>query len=1414
MGTERKVNIDMGQMIKKDHESLLLELKEWAGNIEIDKRKEFEKELLRLAQEITDDRKRNAVYEVLVSLQTIWNRYQPEKGLQKKFRDAFNLGNDKEAEDNYKKLAKQGLDYIGTFDTREGAIIPIVTKEKHVLLKYNKKEFTIYTPQLELLEKIPIPGSLAIIDIIAPFADISSGCMETDKITDPKQEIWMLFEDSDGKKAIASTDIQSFTSKEVFYKLLEQKAISLDQTVKDVLRISCFKSNRILVSKKSVYYLTENEKWEQWYTTGDEITVFEPTKKGFLIGHANGSVMILKKPGYMGVRSAFKGFPGAIKSIRAAGRFVLIYSKNCLRIADFQGNPVMEPPETWCEIMASMILNDKLMMLLANGMLLARELKQENICWQMNLGDIYDQLFSFKQYVYCRKISGETMVFEIPPFLTMAKELESKNIYVEKQLLDMEPTAPIRYIPDFIGRGKILSDIQNAYKAHFLLYGEPRVGKTSLLNVLRDALSEKAKCCVVDMTQLLKDADSFDKFELNFMEKCLGQHFMNFSELPGRDGYRYTVLRTMVAKIKGDMSFCVFGMDNFFIPTHFDKDSTKNFKEFLGSMLHHPEVRLIITCQYRGKDDIERYIDELDIAKERELLYREIPLFSEGEVKNELRKKISLQQSVVDEIYEYTGRFPHLIHLYDRWIPGSNSIQEQSKRIAKNFSEKIFEYFRDLTLDSSLLITTVLYEKLAAEKITYTIFYERFPFLNNILPKHQLEIALTEIAGYGSGLSVEKDAEGFKISLSDNAQLFYEAVKHISWIKAFKALYEFTSVPDQERAHQVAHTFTRITQSELDSNKHLEQGTEKHKNRFCVCKLTEHGLQALKMPLATFIVIPLKSWQKEEHMEALFDLTIELQEFGRKTGESKIFYILLFELHGIPKENVKKDLEGLERISIIDAIMMKDIILAETPKDKASQYIFDQLSIRERSPYTTAGAVPDSLFYGRQMEMALIRGLPENIGIFGTRTIGKTSLLHKLHKAFQSQSQWKVFDMDCSRIESEESLLQNLAEKMNIPKVEKFNMDSMEKFRLYITKQAESGGHRYLFLLDEVDRLVQYDMRHDEKIFNTFNRMSNEIMKNNETAARFILFGFQQMFEQMKNPSSRLYNFMVFLPLQALDWEGAMSLVTRPIENIRVRWNNKDDALYLVDSCSRHPRLLQAACHALLTHLDSKKEKRDIIERIDVDIALTSPEFREICMRLYRDQSDDKDGDNEKKKVDRKKILFARIRGMEKKETRATNTPDSNKGKGFLSDLHRITILSAIRIFFEEKREIFTIMDLQKELKGDNIDVSPNIMRNILDRLCLSGNFRLRDESTIIAKQGTKIREVAEPMKIYNPDLTVDHPDDYVGSDATFPKFTFEFGVKIFPKLLVAHFGGLKQCEEERHKLIEKGDWKEWLSKY
>ncbi|MCI0471709.1 MAG: ATP-binding protein [Candidatus Aminicenantes bacterium] len=1403
---EERTYHELRNLLEKDQAALLVDLKQRAIDVEIDKRKEFENSLLRLARDIADADKRNAVYEVLVSLQSTWTRNRPEKGLQARFRTAFDTGNYREAEEIYKRLAKQGLDYIDTFQAGAGNLIPIFDGEKGMLLHYNKKEITFYDLGFKQLAKLLVPKYMQIIDVIAPFLDEDIDDMEIGENKKTRHELWILMEDKSNQKVIISLNIVNIAALETIERRLEHGAIEINQAMGRVRRLSYFQNSLLLVSDRIIYYRRDDNNWREWYTTGNKITAIETTKEGFWVGHLNGNVFMLKDLHHVGNRDVLHGFSEQIENIRSTGRYVLVWSEKRLIISDHGCQPVSEPVLTHCRINQATIMEENLLLLTANGLLLSRDIDQWNIRWQINLGDRYDILFSYRRLLFCGEQEGGAVLFEIPSLNTMTKELESKNIYVENQSIDIDPNAPVRYIFEFTGRTNILDEIKREGKSHYILYSEPRIGKTSILNVLREILYETSKCCVIDFTQLLKYSNSYELFEKNFIEICLGQYFMNTSDLLMKGGYH--AIRSMVNKIKRYLNFCVFGLDNFFIPNHFDNYSRENFTFFIRSLLIHPEVRLIIACNKKYKYEIEEYFGDFrDILKKRNLIFMNIPLFSEREVKNAIRGKISLQQSMIDEVYKYTGRFPHLIHFYDDWEPNSDSIEEQSNKIAGTFSDKIFEYFRDLSSNARLLIATCLYEKLAGEKTSYITFYDRFPFLRNGLPRERLDEALEEIDTYGSGISVEKETDSFKISLSDDAQLFYLAARHISWVKDFKTLFDFSAAPDQEKAKNAARMFTRITRSELEANESLEQINKKFKDKFYIAKLTAQGLLALKMPLTTFIVIPLKPWRKKDYGEAFQDLYIEFQEFTRQTGETPIFYTLLFNLHGYPGEEIKKDLEGFDRISIIDAAMMKDIILADSPQDTTSGFIFDQLSIRERSPYTISGAVPDSLFFGREMEIALIRGLPENIGVFGTRTIGKTSLLRKLHKAFQSHKKWKVYDMDCARIESEETLLKNLAEKMEINFDE---ISDMDKFRQYVTRKAEKGGHRYLFLLDEVDRLVEYDMQHDEKIFNAFNRLCNETMKNNETAARFILFGFQQMFEQMKNPTSRLYNFMVFLPLQTLDIEGAMGLVTRPIEDIRVRWKNDEDAAHLVDSCSRHPRLLQAACQALLSNLDDKKIDRNTIDRDDVNKALMSQGFREICMRLYHATVDERDDSKKNKKDGRQKTLFARIRG---KEAAAKSFEESTR-EAFLGDLHRITILAAVRLLFKEKKETFTIMNIQDELKRDNIDISPDIMRNILDRLCLSGNFRLQEESIIIAKDGERLRREVYGIDIHDLDRNITDLKVYEDKKSAIPRFTYEFGVKIFPRLLAAHFGGIDQCAEERKKLVEKGAWREELRRY
>lgn len=1387
-------------------DQLLETLKLEALNIELNERDRFENALLAMAQKESNKGIRPVLYEIMVSLESIWTKNQPKMNLQNKFWDAVKEDSEENIVATYNEIARQGLDYLGEVNIGAGTLVPLTIGEEHFLLRYNQKEIYFHDLLLEkeVFQKIPVPEGLRIIDLLVVPSELS----EIPHQNKMDGRIWILLEGKDKLKRIFSINIETIDSLKGDSHLIEQHTMDLDEEMSRITHLSFYLNHLLIISKNAVYYYTQPEGWREWYKISDyDITTFASTPHGFWLGHSDGTAIFLKRFDMIGIRDKFTEYKEkseAIKSIQRVGKYVLIFSKNRLCVSNHAGNLIIPPINISGTIVGATVIDRQCVIIHhKNGILQARELRQGNIAWEINLAIVFQSLFTHRQYVYCSQQNGQNMVFKIPEWARMAKELEDHQIYVEIEPIELGPDAPVRYITDFKGRKDILKRIKEYGKAHFLLHGTPRIGKTSLLNILSDSLAGNSKCCIVDMAKLLKNVNSFAKFEEHFMEICLNQHSLSIDQLKRKDGYQS--FRTMVTKIMGSKRFCVFCLDNFFIPDHFAEEDMKSFETFLRSMFLHPDVRAVMACNTKYKVKVVYLFDNFkDVFNQRQLIFEKIPLISKLVVKNAIRQKVSQNRDIVDKIYKNIGHFPHLLHLYDNWEKIEVPIDTYTGTIAKKFTSLIFDYFIDLSPDAYLLLATFFkYNKRLSGHINYSNFHENFPFLKSSLSREKHEAALMEINNYG-GFLARSDKEAFEISPQSETQLFYKASIHIPWLSHFSTLYNFTVSPNVKKAHQVAELFTNITESQLDSGELLGRYMGRFKKLFYVNKLTPEGQRILDMPLSTFIIIPLQPWDTRSSKRAFEDLYVTVQEyirvFSQMTQENAVhkFYILLFELHGSATERIKSDLIRLERISIIEASIMKNIIMDKFPRGKASEYIFDQLSIKERSPYTTAGAVPDELFFGREMEIALIRGLPENIGIFGTRTIGKTSLLRRLTKDLNPLKRWNVFTLDCSRIESEEALLKNLAEKMKIP----FStISDLEKFRKYIMVEAAGSDRQFLFLLDEIDRLVEYDLENDEKIFTTFNRLYTEPMERDDTAARFILFGFHKMFEQMKNPASRLYNFMVFMPLKPLDVDSALALVTRPMENIRVRWKSQDDARYLVDSCSCHPRLLQSACHSLLTILDSKKGDKDVIERSDVDQALTSAEFREICMRFY--------GNPKADIVERKKGFFASL-----SRKRSRDFAESQKGKKFLNDLHRITILSVIRLLFEEHMETFTINDIQEELKKSGIDVSPDVMRTILDHLCLSGNFNLIDETTILAEKEAEVKQKADKdLNLKKVNLSVSKPGTFQ-SDKLLLQFKYEFGVKMFPKLLVAQFGGLDQCRYELQKLIDKKEWINWIGRY
>jgi hypothetical protein len=1383
-------------------EQRLEALKNEFRNAAVKERWAYKQALLKVAQEGDSEPFHNIMFETLASLDTIWTEHIPKKDLLKKFNQAYEAGNYEEAGQICSELINQGLDYHGTVNIGPGTLLPLHLDEPK-LIQFSQKEIKILDVDLNLIHQVYIPKGKVIVDVLPPQKYRQK--QDTGKENGMNTRAWVLLEDINYRQRL----IAPLTR--------DQKALDLKNKVEVTIekcsefnRLSRFQDHLLLIGHTSIYYYKQNHQWEKWLTTKDKITCFEETKEYYWCGIADGHVRIIQSLERPGVRKTFERFSTSIKSIKGSENFIVAASENELVVTTSEGASITGPITNDSAIHQAIIINNEMITVLQhNGRILGRDARQGNILWQINLEDRYDSLITLDERLYCNRERGSAAVFTIPNTQELTKALKKHNIAVTEGKAERDPTAPVQDRMDFSGREDILKEIKDSTKVHYLISGVPRSGKTSLLKILPDILSAKSRCSYLDMGQIIEYCENYKDFESKLFTRLLAQHGIAIEELDVLTGHRR--FRELIKRAKGNKESCALCLDNFRLPKFHDSKDEKEFNQLIIEIYIHPDVRMMITCMKSEQRKNREYFSEIrrSAPTQKQIRHIELPPFTEIEAKATIRQLGTFQEQQVEEIYRYTGGFPHLIRLYKNWNSEQIDIHKYSKKIANEYKKTILSYFRELDPDALLVMATLIYKNLISRTIAINNLHNDYPLLWKFIETGSLKDILDRIDNYSKGINGEYKNENFRVEIAGNPRLFQLASQYIPWIQTLFAAYQFQQNPNLANAYQIILKYRDLIEiqpeDEIDDTPAFEKLIEKFKEHFFVKKMSIEARQTLEIPLPNYIIIPLKPWAKGKTIQQFNSLYISLQELVRRARESREeekaaakFYILLFSFSDISFEELQEEMAGLERISIIDTQKMKQVLLADNHTMKTREIIFQQLRISERSPYIFAGPV-DELFYGRDVEIALARGLPENIGIFGTRTIGKTSLMHKLERDIKSMEGWRVFALDCSRIDNEKKLLSNLAEKMRVSHRE---ISNLRKFSRYITQKAEEDEVQYLFLLDEVDGLIAYDIRRGERIFRTFNKLCTELLESGRGAARFILLGFAEMYEQMGNPKSRLYNFMVFLPLGTLDHESALRLVTSPMKNIFIKWQQQKDAQFLVDQCSGHPMLLQNACHTLLKVLDEKpEESMDIIETGDVDKTLSSPDFQQLCMRYYYSITQ---LDTKTKKF-HSKLQKSLLRERE----------------FFLHGIHQITLLTAVILHLKKEKQLFSLNDIGAELKEYGLKISSDILLRILNRLCMYGTLRVKGEPTIIAKEKKdkkEIKKIKDEVKKVEEDikkdkeksydiveeLTVSAPEIFDPKKEFAVKFKYEFAIKIFPKILEATFDGIEYCKKEIEQIAAK----------
>jgi DNA polymerase III delta prime subunit len=336
-------------------------------------------------------------------------------------------------------------------------------------------------------------------------------------------------------------------------------------------------------------------------------------------------------------------------------------------------------------------------------------------------------------------------ILEIPDLDRMLKRLENRGIFPLDRPLEKNPTEPVHSPSEFIGRERLLDSIKSNTH-HYLISGGPKVGKTSLLKVLNDILIDNSNCCYVDMGPLLEHSVSFDQFEDSFISDCLSQHALRKKDLNLSSNTYYHILRAAIAAICGSKPFCVFCLDNFYIPVGKSKDWVEKLQTFLTDLYIQPNSRLVMAASQKNGAEIEKKFQRAGAT--RLMILIPLPIFDEREARQAIRKARDLNPVQVEDISRYCGNFPHLLALYKNWEKCGKHIAEYSQELVEREYEFIFDFFREIGHDTRLFLATLFYKDLISREIVFNHFYNDIPLFGQLIPKSILKkTIMAEING-------------------------------------------------------------------------------------------------------------------------------------------------------------------------------------------------------------------------------------------------------------------------------------------------------------------------------------------------------------------------------------------------------------------------------------------------------------------------------------------------------------------------------------------------------------------------------------------------------------------------------------------------------------------------------------------
>jgi len=282
------------------------------------------------------------------------------------------------------------------------------------------------------------------------------------------------------------------------------------------------------------------------------------------------------------------------------------------------------------------------------------------------------------------------------------------------------------------------------------------------------------------------------------------------------------------------------------------------------------------------------------------------------------------------------------------------------------------------------------------------------------------------------------------------------------------------------------------------------------------------------------------------------------------------------------------------------------ILAAEDPLRQLQIFILSQIDIERVSPYSpSVGRTPDRVFVGREFE---IRAVAETCingssAVIGGRRIGKTSLLHRLHRHYLPLIGLYSVYYDCAAAQNydyQRFMSLHLAERDWSPEMP---ADAPRTFGQLL--EFRRTGRPIIVLLDEADRLVTNDRTETELLWPLFNTLR---VASNAGSIQFVFGGERALRSAVLDSTSPLFNFVNVHFLGPLTKPAVEQLVLGPMRKLEIRFVQESEITNRIfDFTSGHPNVIQYFCARLIERLNRLGKRQ--LDLDDVEKTLSEPQF-------------------------------------------------------------------------------------------------------------------------------------------------------------------------------------------------------------